>query len=359
MPHRDSSVFSWSQFICRVPIYFAGIMPIVALLSAFQYLTLHHMPGWSTTVLMAPRLLSLEFVPTRKFVVATRLNAPSLPLTGTKKELFLIRDRDLKLVGTFELEDTHVAKLSTCGRFLATYSHEGTLCVSQIELPNFVRRHTVLALGEYGVREIVWSPDSSMMLVLGDCRIWLWSRIDDRFVCSIDVDYNSEILVPAERDCFGFSQDGKYRLASWRTGEFAGYLPIGLESRFINPCKDNKRIAYLTGRVVQVLDVENRRPLLRKRYETAKSVANGMAFSPDGKQLAIIQDDLASGGCGIRVIDVLSEEVLFYIPIDHSFVGVRLVDGVLWSWTLNGLICKWNIGQPPDCLSQFRCPDTT
>ena len=356
MPYRNLPTFNTAKFARRVLLYFAILMPLIIAMASIQYLHLNSMPGWPKLESLPPGLITFDVLPRNSMVVASRnYRQEGLP-RNVEKELLFFRDDNLQLIGHLRPDNSLFTKLSTCGTYLASFCHDGTLCVSEIALPNRLHRQTIVPLDEY-VRDLGWSPDSTMLLISTERKIRLWNRLGRLFVCEHDFDRRSELIVPTSGTCFGFSQNGQYRLALWQTGEIVGSLPIGFEANFIQMSNDNKRIAYTLGRDLHVIDVNTHRSPLTQSYTVPGFAPSGFALSGDGEQLAIIENDVASNKNRLKVLDVSTERVLIAIPVEVAYCGVQIVDNKLWAWTFDGVICKWDIDAPSECVMRFLFRD--
>ena len=338
--------FDTAKFARRVLLYFAFFMPLIVAMAGIQYLHLNRMPGWPKLESLPPGLITLDVLPRNSMVVALRTCRQEGLQRKAEKELLFFRDDNLQLIGHLRPDGSLVTKLSNCGTYLASFSHDGTLCVSEIALPNRLHRQTFVPLDEYRVCDLGWSPDSTMVLISTDRKIRLWNRLGRLFVCEHDLDRRSELIVPTSGNCFGFSQNGQYRLALWQTGEIVGSLPIGFEANFIQMSNDNKRIAYTSGRDLHVIDVNTHRSPLTQSYTVPGFAPSGFALSGDGERLAIIENEVVSNKNSIIVLDLSTERVLIAIPVEVAFCGVQIVDNTLWAWTFDGVICKWDIDAP-------------
>lgn len=357
MSYRNSPTFNTAKFARRVLLYFAILMPLIGAMAGIQYLHLNSMPGWPKLESLPPGLITLDVLPRNSMVVASRNYLQEGLPSNVEKELLFFRDDNLKLIGHLRPDDSRVTKLSTCGTYLAYFCYDGTLRVSEIALPNRLHRPTVIPLDEHDVRDLGWSPDSTVVLISTERKIRLWNRLGCLFVCEHDFDKRTKLIVPTSGACFGFSQNGQYRLALWQTGEIVGNLPIGFEANFIQMSNDNKRVAYTLGRDLRVIDLNTHRSLLTQSYTVAGFAPNGFALSEGGERLAIIENEIASNKNCIRVLDVSTEKVLIAIPVEYEYCGVQIVDNILWAWTFDGVICKWDLDAPSECVMHFLVRD--
>ena len=359
MTYRNLPTFNTAKFARHVLLYFAILMPLISVMAGIQYLHLNSMPGWPKLESLPPGLITLDALPSHSMVVASRTYLQVGLPHKAEKELLFFRDDNLKLIGHLRPDDSILTKLSTCGTYLASFGYDGTLRVSEIALPNRLHRPTIVPLDEYGVRELGWSPDSSMVLISTERKIRLWNRLGRLFVCEHDFDRGTELIVPKSGTCFGFSQNGQYRLALWQTGEIVGNLPIGFGAKFIQMSNDNKRVAYTLGRDLHVIDVNTHRSPLTQSYTVPELAPRGFALSEDGEQLAIIENEVTTNKNSIRVLDGSTEKVLSDLPVECAYCGVRIVDNILWAWTFDGVICKWEIDAPSECVTRFLIRDST
>lgn len=357
MSYRSLPTFNIAKFARRVLLYFAILMPLISVMAGIQFRHLNSMPGWPKIESLPPGLIALEVLPRISTVVASRTYQAGIP-TDVTKELLFFRDDNLQLIGHLRPDDSFVTKLSNCGKYLAYFCHDGTLCVSEIALPNRLQQQTTIPLDEYGICGLAWSPDSSMVLISTERKIRLWNRQGRLLDCEHDIDRWSELIVPTSGTCFAFSQNGQYRLALWQTGEIVGSLPIGIDANFIQMSNDNQRIAYALGRDLRVIDVNTHRSPWTQSYSVPWFAPSGFALSGDGERLAIIEHEVASDKKSIKVLDISTERVLIAIPVEFEFCGVQIVDSNLWAWTFDGVICKWDIGAPSKCVMRclFRDP---
>jgi WD40 repeat protein/serine/threonine protein kinase/DNA-binding XRE family transcriptional regulator len=207
---------------------------------------------------------------------------------------------DVSTVGSREVltlafQETNVRKLalSPDGNFLAAASEDGMVRV--IDFPNGRLRHTFI--GHQGmVHAVAFSPDSGRLVSAGEdftLRIW-------------DVDTGRELmLLTGHEDAWG--QKGDYRVGA----SFAGVLSVAYSP-------DGKLIAS-TGEdsTLRLWDAETGDRLMVLPIHPLRHGGTNLAFSPDGSRLATSTDltgpDTSGGGVLAIIWDTTNGEALITI----------------------------------------------
>jgi hypothetical protein len=322
----------------RIPYYFVMASLCIWPLAALQLSLINRMPIWNVATAESKlRVLECYTVQQEQlsvvqcYKVEQRAKQPfylSMHVSDTQADQ---RRVEYACVGSI------AGRISPDARLVALADNQHQLTIKPLD--KLELESPVLLTCNSRVHGMVWSPDSTRMLVYATHEVTGW---DCKHNCKLDLaDLDPNLLVvthpAAEHFVAGINK--RYHLFSW-SGKVERSLPIDPRARSIAISADLQLAAVVVDQELSIINLMTGQRLLTDEFKLPLGSRQVISFSPVGKRLAIIH---SPGATALhKQLTVLNVEGDLVEPCYDSALAVSGIQfatfNSVWAWNLNGYV---------------------